>query len=578
MESINTIDYVPESRVNEPIHIEQLKWLTLVRVVLISVLLGATIVFNLRDDQGTSDRFFGYLYTLCTTFYILSFVYTVATRMFKTNRQLQLLTYFQLSGDCIMASALILVTGTTGSVFTFVFLLVIIAASTILFRPGAIFVASMSSGCVVLMGLTEIDVLPYFELFNSYQLSFFIGDQTLSDLQQVRNMVYNCTLNVVAFYAVAFLASRLSEQVRRSRVHIRLQQERLIELRVLHYNVVNSLPTGLMTLDLEHRVSFVNEAGLEITGLEASELIGKDVTHYFRDLKVVLANPHKIKSSNREESLIISGRRRVYLGWSVSSLRDASDSLIGHTFMFQDITRVKEMERLIKRSEKLAAVGELAAAIAHEIRNPLAAISGSTQMLKANAPLDEDDQRLLNIVLRETDQLNDWINDFLSYSRPTRAEFESVDLDRLVDESLSMFGKDGVISQASIVKKSQGPLYINGDASSLRQVIWNLLKNAAESMEKGGRIDVELSSGSDRDARSARLIVGDQGCGISVDEQENIFRPFVTTKDRGTGLGLSIVHRIIEDHDGRIDVKSIEGEGTVFSIHIPLSNIGVADG
>ncbi len=251
MESINTIDYVPESRVNEPIHIEQLKWLTLVRVVLISVLLGATIVFNLRDDQGTSDRFFGYLYTLCTTFYILSFVYTVATRLFKTNRQLQLLTYFQLFGDCIMVSALILVTGTTGSVFTFVFLLVIIAASTILFRPGAVFVASMSSGCVILMGLTEIEVLPYFELFNSYQLPFFIGDQTLSSLQQVQNMAYNCTLNVVAFYAVAFLASRLSEQVRRSRVHIRLQQERLTELRVLHFNVVNSLPTGLMTLDLE---------------------------------------------------------------------------------------------------------------------------------------------------------------------------------------------------------------------------------------------------------------------------------------------------------------------------------------
>jgi two-component system sensor histidine kinase PilS (NtrC family) len=557
--------------------ISQLKGLILCRVLLNTFLIVA--MFWLKKYTEESERFkfmddadpervYTYQFYVCMTVYALSFIYAFALRILKSRRYLLIFTYGQFVGDIMYAASIVFLTGGTDSVFTFTFLLIILAAAIIFFRPGALYTASICTAVLTIIALVELNMLPYGDLLHEYRMAFIPGAAGWVE-DRLFPVSVNVGLNVMAFFGVALLASWLSEQVKRGALRAREQQHSFEDLKALHQNIVNSLLTGLITIDRQRKIRFINGIAQQITTYKPEHVLGQDVIEFFRNLKHILANPHKGQALQFEETLQILGKREVYLRWSISLLRDAQNQVIGHILMFQDVTHIKAMERNVQRTENMAAIGEVAAAIAHEIRNPLAAIFGSVQLLSQLEHLDEDDKRLMSIVLRETENLNLWINDFLAYSRPTPFERDSVDLTAIVDDTLIMFRQDEDLPNVSINRTGTDNALIWGDQTRLKQVIWNLLKNAAQSMPGGGDIQVDISGNNSGVRRFLQLAVTDCGEGIPPDRVDKVFQPFFTTKDGGTGLGLAIVHRIVEDHEAEISVESEVGKGTTFRVKFP---------
>ena len=226
---------------------------------------------------------------------------------------------------------------------------------------------------------------------------------------------------------------------------------------------------------------------------------------------------------------------------------------------------LKAMEAHVKLVEKMAAIGEMAAGLAHEIKNPLASLRGSIQILAEDASCDSGNEKLMNIILREADRLNSLVSNFLLFAKPPAAKSEIIDLENALIEIITILEKDSLCRKISINKDIETDVWVEMDSGHLRQVIWNLLINAAESITDTGTIDIEMKS---LKGKYAVIKIKDNGCGIPQDVMASIFDPFITTKPNGTGLGLSIVHRIIESYDSRLDVESNVNKGTIFTIRL----------
>jgi two-component system sensor histidine kinase PilS (NtrC family) len=279
----------------------------------------------------------------------------------------------------------------------------------------------------------------------------------------------------------------------------------------------------------------------------------------------------------------------LHLGVGAYALRDAEGVAVGHVVIFQDVSEVVRMEQELTRSERLAAVGTLSASIAHEIRNPLAAISGSIQMLqKSSLDADSEPRRLMDIAVREVDRLNQLITDFLEYARPAPLRLEVVPLEELISELARMTAVER--PTLSISSEVDGALQVYADPAKLRQVIWNLLRNGAEASPSSGALRIEASQVSPQEAQGpdstdrmmneemseplksdwVEIAVLDQGVGIEPEVAERMFDPFFSTKCNGSGLGLSTVHRIVEEHGGSIRVDHGTGPwSTAVRIRVP---------
>jgi two-component system sensor histidine kinase PilS (NtrC family) len=286
----------------------------------------------------------------------------------------------------------------------------------------------------------------------------------------------------------------------------------------------------------------------------------------------------------RYETLLTNQEgKNIYLGFSISPLTNPEGSLIGHTLIFQDITKFKEMEEQMKRVDKMAAVGVLAAGMAHEIRNPLASLSGSIQMLKSELTLDDSQQHLMEITLRESERLNALITDFLLFAHPPQTHKILYPIGKIIEETIDLFIHSPSFHDGIRILRPNGSEEMQSsiDPDQMRQVFWNLFINAAQAMSDGGEIRVQLRKGNTwggtslplspqlRKKEWVKISIIDSGNGISPEEKEKIFEPFFTTKENGTGLGLSIVHKIIENHNGLIKVESELGRGSTFSIFLP---------
>jgi two-component system sensor histidine kinase PilS (NtrC family) len=414
----------------------RLRLLMLFRALFATVLLGAATV--LHSGEGTAAPAAavpaGIIYGLIGLIFLLTGAYAVAMPRVGS---LQRFAALQIGVDTLVATAVILVTGSSVSVFSFLYLLVIICSSTFLERRGSMVIAGVCSLQYALLLHLE-----YFGLLPAWGIEPVAG--AMAPLW--REVVYKVLTTMLGCFAVAFLSDMLAEQVRRSR------------------------------------------------------------------------------------------------------------------------RTIKAMEDRVRRMEKLASMGEMAAGMAHELKNPLAALAGSIQMLAEERNDTPAYDRLMQIALREAGRLNDLLTNFLMFARPPTGKRQPLRLDRAVGEIVSLFERDSArIGRITIVRRLAPDIWVAMDPVHLKQVLWNLLLNAAEAIESAGEIGVEVFS--DRGGR-AQIRVSDTGCGIPEALRASIFDPFFTTKADGTGLGLSLIHRILESCDGWLTMDSTPGRGSVFTVSL----------
>lgn len=551
--------------------LRKIKRLMFIRLLFATFLLIATAVVQWRAYLSFSAATTLSLYILAGTIYVLTVCYALLLRRLK---DLRLFGYVQLVLDVVFVTALIYVTGGIESTFSFLYILTIINASILLYRRGGMLTASASS---ILYG-SLLD-LQYFGIIHplsprppaliSYTSGYYF---------------YTILMNISAFYIVAFLSSYLAEELRRSSVKLQAKQYDLDQLELLNRNIVQSINTGLITLDNHLRVTYVNRAAEYISGFGHQEMKGREIGEIFPKI-VPFLHPRKSSPTDsrptkpaRDEFRF---RRRdgatLHLGFSQSVLKDPHDREFGLILIFQDLTELRRMEEQVRRMDRLAVVGELAAGIAHEIKNPLASLSGSIQVLRDELHLEPVHRRLMDIVLREAERLNALVYEFLLFSRPAKAVEGSVEVNQVINDTLVVLQNSREMAKTIEIHKTlTDDLRIRIDPQQLQQVIWNLMLNAVQEMKGGGTLSIATAIRSEADGgdgrkRFAQISISDTGPGIPPEYQDKIFDPFFTSKESGTGLGLTIVHRIVENYDGKISLKSDCPNGTTFVLNFPLS-------
>ncbi len=525
----------------------------LLRLLFISALLGASVFIQARQAK----TYFGDIqtthYFLIATVYFLTFIYIL---FFTTLKNLTKQAYFQLLADSFFITAIIYSTGGIGSIFSFLYILNIINASIILYRRGGMIVAS---SCSILYGLL-LD-LHYYNIIQPLGSSWEQSSQ-----YQASNIFYIIVVNITAFYIVAFLSSLPSEQARKSRAELKEKEDDISKLEALNEWIISSITSGLIAIDEQKRIILFNPSSEKIFGLAGNEVIGKKIPDILPIIDSYLSETRENNTITPSISQKYSDIKYQNENGVILSLRYFMSPLIipdtdqrGNILLFQDVTEMTEIEKEMKRVEGLALVGELAAGIAHEIRNPMASISGSIQMLREGMDTDEVNRRLMDIILREIDRLNHLINDFLKYARPKPLELREFNLKQMITESLELLKNSGKWKKNIELKTDLDSIEkIVSDPEQVRQVIWNILLNAVEAVpEKGilfiGTKSVTVDSQGGEETDMAEITVRDSGKGFSERALDQMFSPFFTTKEEGSGLGLAIVKQIVEGLKGSIN-------------------------
>ncbi len=375
-----------------------------------------------------------------------------------------------------------------------------------------------------------------------------------------------------AFLIVGLLSARLAERQSRSDVRLIAATQSLATLRALHERIVASIRTGLVTTDLQGRIYVFNAAAAEITGYREEDVRGQDASIFFGEIKDIIADSLQTSTSLEsgprfEADCLTPDGLRLRLGFSVAPLFSETGETTGTVITFQDLTHIRALEETSRRQDRLAAIGRMAASIAHEIRNPLAAMRGSIQMLRSDMKEDSSQTELMEIILRESDRLNRIISDFLNYARPRSIIQSQVDIGELLKQTFTLLRHSAEIHADHIISAQLPavPVLASADSQQLQQVFWNLSRNALQAMPAGGTLTAALQK---TPHHRLRITFSDTGRGMSPEQVEHLFEPFSSTTG-GTGLGLSIVYQIIRDHGGTINVRSREGQGTTIAIELP---------
>lgn len=512
----------------------KLVWLTVFRVVTVTVLLGGTAFVSLGAG-GEAGAGLDPLYAIVAVSYAASAAFGLALRR---RAWLVATAYAQIGLDVAVAAAVVALTGGSESVFIFMYLLAVVNGAIVLFRRGALTAAVLSVGAYLALTAGR----PH-----ATALTLFVHSG--------------------AFVVTAALASYLAEQLRTAGERLAESESDLAVITALHEAIVDSMTSGLVTLDPAGAVTYVNRAAEQMIGLGDAQARGRPVAEL---LPAVQAN------AGRDEIEVENARgERLRVGYSSFPLCGRGGQVIGSAVIFQDLTRLRAMEDAVQRTERLADLGRVAAGLAHELRNPLASMSGSIELLRGRSPAGEDDRRLMDIVLREAERLNGLVSEFLQFARPPPLRREPADLATVLGETLRVFRHDPAAAGLAI-EEALAPSPADCDPGQVRQVAWNLLVNAAQAIAgggRGGRIRVACRT----EGEEAVLEVEDDGPGIAAADRERIFLPFHTTKERGTGLGLATVHRIVDAHGGRVIVESRPGAGARFTVHLPAAARAPAD-
>lgn len=470
--------------------------------------------------------------------YALTLVYGVMLRRGWVGPEA---AYVQVFGDVVVACALVYVTGGVDSPYTFTYSLAVVGAAILLPQRGALVAAATSSvAFAFLLLLIQSGLLrpPQGNLLPPApeRLAFVLGS------------------NVLAQFLIAALVGYLSKQLSATGGKLVEREEDFKKLAALQRKILASMPSGLITCRADGSVSFINRAGAAILGVEPQVAEAGSIEALIPG--VLRLN----RSARRIELPVQTGAGKRVLGLSISSLENDGALLV----VFQDLTELRRMEDELKRSDHLAALGKLAAQLAHEIRNPLAAMRGSAQMLAGDKGLDQTSARLADILVRESDRLSELVDEVLRFARPPPPVLKEGSLDGLVRETVEMLRVDPLAHGVEI-EESLSPVRAELDAGQLRQVLINLLRNAFAAVGPGGRVRVTV----DAPEGHPRVRIWDSAGSIPAQDLDRIFEPFYTTREGGTGLGLSTAHSIIRAHGGMIQVSSSPTEGTEFVVGLP---------
>ena len=522
--------------------------LLLLRTLVISVVLGLSLWLLSRVQTATRLDVWLQSAIIAAT-YLSSIVFGVLLRRNFAPRRV---ARPMLANDLVLTSALVYITGGATSPYTFLYALTIVAAGALLYRRGAIVVTIAS-----VVALVAVALVAWRHVFD-LPLSAQNRPWTQSGLELGRSL----GITSAALVGVGALAYVFGDQLQRGAETLATTRRAAAELLTLHQDIVRSLSSGLITLTQDDRVLTANHAAGEILRKPVPELVGQPIETVIPGYASALGGEQR-----RADLTIPQGAGELTIGATVSPLRDARDQVIGRVINFQDLTELRRLEQHARRAERLATVGHLAAGVAHEIRNPLASISGSIELLRSSPQASEDDRTLMAIVQREVQRLNVLITDLLDYANPRPAQPVDFDLGVMVDEVVQVARGDRAFAAIELACAVDAPLPVHADPAKLRQVVWNLVRNAAEAAAAGGKhVRVEARAA---DGDEARVAIDDDGPGMTKELLARVFEPFFTTKPTGTGFGLATSHAVVAELGGRIDVDTAPGRGTRMVVTLP---------
>jgi two-component system, NtrC family, sensor histidine kinase PilS len=559
----------------------QLRWYIALRVLVVVSVLGLYGLAQLAGPGETvgppeapeilSHQFLvriGGLTCLLTLLHIGLF------QLFRGARREPLLAYLQFGGDLLLITLLIHNSGDIASPFSMLYLIVIALASTLLRRRAGVTVATAAYLCYLCLVLIAYRN-PILEAGQGLHNLGALGEAVLRD----GRLLYNLTTHLLGFYTVALLTSYLAGDVTRAQRELEAKSEVLADLQVVHRDVIESISSGLITTDLEGLIVGVNRAGALILHRESGLLVGtriQDLPLFSPQRWAELTAASEQRGRLRSEVEIDTGEGRAFVGFSISQLTDSSGTHRGYIVIFQDLSSWQRLQEQVRMKDRMAAVGELAAGLAHEIGNPLAAISGSVQMLaqaRQSAENDPGQTKLLEILLRESQRLDRTIKGFLRFARPREGTQLRFDIARLLSENFELLRNSQEVSENHRLEVDIDPpdAPMVADPDQVSQIFWNLARNSLRAMPDGGTLRVvgRLVEG------RYRLQVIDTGHGMSAEQQANLFHPFRTFFETGTGIGMAIVYRIVQSHQGTISVESRRGQGTVITVELPIVETAV---
>ncbi len=531
-----------------------LKVLMVFRVATVTLFLGGAVIIQLK---GSQVLFFAPLFTIYLLVVAVYLLTILLAAVFNQVENLSRFAAYQVGIDLLIYTTAVFLTGGHSSPFPFLYLFSILWAALSL-RGGGYWTASVSS---ILYG-GVVDLQYYGFVMPPYAAE--LADLLLVNPWDIMGRVF---IHVTAFYAVAFLGHMISYRYRSAREELTEKTVDLEKLRTLSDVVFESITSGIAVLDEKGVIRSMNSAAekmLNLAGRHSGKSgLSQDI---FTGIPIHdLLERASIGGVNRWEGSYSDEKGVRVLGLSISPLKEPEK---GYVVIFQDLTELREMEDKLQVSEKLSAIGRMAASIAHEVRNPLASMSGSIQILKKDLDVHGEDLHLMDIVLKETERLNDLVGNFLDYARPPTPRFEDVDLKDIVVDTVNLLGPVATSNEASFkMELPEEPVILSLDVAQMRQIIMNLVKNAADAVSAGGKIIVSVSR--DRNGEGSVLAVVDDGPGIPDEVLPEIFEPFMTTKDHGTGLGLAIVYQLVQIHKGTVEVSTELDKGTTVSVHLP---------
>ncbi len=519
-----------------------LAWLVKVRIIILTFLLGIELAIARLTPNPLPLRLFIETIVL---WYAISVFYLLLLSFWRDHRVQSIL---QVLTDLALVSMVVYATGGEDSSLNFLYPLVVIVASVLLPRWWTYLTAALA---FILYGIML--ELSYYGVIQPYSTSH-------PDLRALQAIIL---VNLFAYLAIAYLASLLAAKLRQVDVKLKHTSGELRNLQALHENIVQAISCGLITTGLDGHITLVNVAAQKLLERSEDELLNQSVSGIFLDSLPQIGS----ESVHAEVRVVMPNTFRKTFRVMVSALSIADRGTMGYVYTFDDLTEIRRLEREVRLQDRLAAVGRLASAIAHEIRNPLTSIAGSVYMLSSIPDLRDDHRQLLEIVTRESERLNDIITDFLAYSRGKQYRFAPTDLIPLLEDTLTLL-ENRFIAQNTNIKIERRyeveKALVLGDGDKLKQVFWNFCQNAIRAMNVGGTLTVSIeTAGSDW-----QLNFADTGPGMSPQLTEKVFEPFQSQFEGGTGLGLAIVYQIVQAHEGKVWARSKLGEGCVFVLRL----------